>query len=806
MSSTYSNMFKNYFKIAYRNLLKNKAYSFINIGGLAVGMSVALLIGLWIADELSFNHYHQNHDRIAQVMQNRTIDGNKDTQPIVSIPLEDELRSKYESDFKHLVIAFWNQEQVLSYGENKFTKLGNYMGKEAIQLFSLNMLKGTNEGLAEPGSILLSESTAKMIFGEEEAMGKLMKINNDMDAEVTGVYEDLPKSSSLHGLAFISPWELFVSSQNWVRNARAESNWDMASFQLFVQLADHANLQEVSEKIKKVAFNHVDEMEKAYDPQLFLHPMNDWHLRNNWQNGMNTGGLIQFVWLFGIVGAFVLILACINFMNLSTAQSEKRSKEVGIRKSIGSLRSQLIYQFFTESFLVVLLSFVLSAIMVLLALPYFNELANKNILLPVTSFSFWFAIIGFIIFTGLLAGSYPALYLSSFRPLEVLKGTFKSSKSAITFRKGLVVLQFTVSVALIIGTIAVQKQIQYTKDRPMGYDTKGTIMIWSNSPDFKGKYELLRTALKSKQAILEMSESNSPLTGVFSFDGNFSWEGKDPNAQPRFAAIRVTHDYGKTAGWEVIEGRNFSRDYASDSTAFILNKTAVEYMGLEDPIGKMVAWGEKESARKFQIVGVINDMLMQSPFQAIQPTIYSIGKGGMDCMTMKLNPNKSTEESLALIEGVFKELLPAMPFDYRFADQEHGQKFAAEERIGSLSSIFAVLAVFISCLGLFGLVLFVAEQRTKEIGIRKVLGASIFNIWKMISRDFVVLVFLSCFLAVPIAYYILSSWLQGFEYRTNLDWWVFAVAGCGALFITLLTVSYQAIKSATMNPVKSLMS
>lgn len=806
MTSTYSNMFKNYFKIAYRNLLKNKAYSFINIGGLAVGMAVALLIALWIADELSFNHYHQNHDRIAQVMQNRTIDGNKDTQPIVSIPLEDELRSKYESDFKHLVIAFWNQEQVLSYGENKFTKLGNYMGKEAIQLFSLNMLKGTNEGLAEPGSILLSESTANMIFGEEEAMGKLMKINNDMDAEVTGVYEDLPKSSSLHGLAFISPWELFVSSQNWVKNARAESNWDMASFQLFVQLADHANMQEVSEKIKRVAFNHVDEMEKAYDPQLFLHPMDDWHLRDSWQNGMNTGGLIQFVWLFGIVGAFVLILACINFMNLSTAQSEKRSKEVGIRKSIGSLRSQLINQFFTESFLVVLLSFVLSAMMVLLALPYFNELANKNVLLPITSFSFWFAIIGFIIFTGLLAGSYPALYLSSFRPLEVLKGTFKSSKSAITFRKGLVVLQFTVSVALIIGTIAVQKQIQYTKDRPMGYDTKGAIMIWSNSPDFKGKYELLRTALKSKQAIVEMSESNSPLTGVFSFDGNFSWEGKDPNAQPRFATIRVTHDYGKTAGWEVIEGRNFSRDYASDSTAFILNKTAVEYMGLEDPIGKMIAWGENESARKFQIVGVINDMLMQSPFQAIQPTIYSIGRRGMDCMTMKLNPNKSTEESLALIEGVFKELLPAMPFDYRFADEEHGQKFAAEERIGSLSSIFAVLAVFISCLGLFGLVLFVAEQRTKEIGIRKVLGASIFNIWKMISRDFVVLVFLSCFLAVPIAYYILTSWLQGFEYRTNLDWWVFVAAGCGALFITLLTVSFQAIKSATMNPVKSLMS
>lgn len=806
MRSIYSNMFKNYFKIAYRSLFKNKVYSFINILGLAVGMAVALLIGLWVDDELSFNEYHQNHDRIAQVMKNRTIDGVKDTQPIISIPLEDELRSKYESDFKHLVIAFWNQEQVLTYGERKFTKLGNYMGKEAIQLFSLNMLEGTNEGLVEPGSILLSESTAKAIFGEERAMGKLMKINNNMDAEVTGVYEDLPKSSSLHDLAFIAPWELFVSAQDWVRNARAESNWSMASFQLFVQLAAHANMQEVSEKIKMIPFNHVDESEKAYDPQLFLHPMKDWHLRSSWQDGVSRGGLIQFVWLFGIVGAFVLILACINFMNLSTAQSEKRSKEVGIRKAVGSLKSQLIHQFFIESFLVVLISFVLSAVMVLLVIPYFNEFADKNILLPLTSSSFWFAIIGFIVFTGLLAGSYPALYLSSFRPLDVLKGTFKSGKPAITFRKGLVILQFTVSVALIIGTIAVQKQIQFTKDRPMGYDTKGAIMIWSNSPDFKGKYELLRTVLKSKQAIVEMSESSSPLTGIFSFAGNFSWDGKDPNIQSRFATIQVTHDYGETTGWEVIEGRNFSRDYASDSMAFILNKTAAEYIGLERPIGKMITWGENESARKFQIVGVINDMLMQSPFQAIQPTIYSIGKGNMDCMTMKLNPNKSTEESLALIEDAFEELLPAMPFDYRFVDEEHGQKFAAEERIGRLSSIFAILAVFISCLGLFGLVLFVAEQRTKEIGIRKVLGASIFNIWTMISKDFVVLVFLSCFLAVPIAYYILIHWLHGFEYRTNLDWWVFVAAGCGAIFITLLTVSFQAIKSATMNPGESLMS
>jgi ABC-type antimicrobial peptide transport system permease subunit len=493
-------------------------------------------------------------------------------------------------------------------------------------------------------------------------------------------------------------------------------------------------------------------------------------------------------------------------MNLSTAQSERRSKEVGIRKSIGSERSQLIFQFLTESFLVVLLSFALSIILVAITISNFNELADKELRLPILSFSFWFISFGFIIITGLLAGSYPALYLSSFRPVEVLKGTFKSGISATIFRRVLVVFQFTVSIALIIGTIVVTKQIQFTKDRPMGYDVNNTIMIWSHTPDFIGKYELLRSELKSRQAIVEMTESTSPLTGIFSHDGDFSWEGKDPTAQFNFATIQVTHDYGKTTGWEIIEGRDFSREYSSDSLAFILNKTAVKYMNLENPLGQMVVSGEGNSATKFRVVGVVNDILMESPFQAIEPTIYAIGNRDMDCMTLKLNPNKSTAAALALVEEVFSELLPAIPFDYRFVDQEHDRKFAAEERIESLSSIFALLAIFISCFGLFGLASFVAEQRTKEIGIRKVLGASVFNIWKMLTRDFVVLVFLSCFLAVPIAYYMLTDWLQNFEYRTDLPWWIFVAGGLGAVIITLLTVSFHAIKSAVRNPAKSITS
>ena len=799
-------MYTNYLKIAYRNLLRNKAYSLINIGGLAMGLAVAMLIGLWIHAELSFNEVHRNHGQIAQVMQHRIADGNIETTAAIPIPLEHELSAKYGSDLERLVTAFWPQEQVLSFEHKSFTKLGNYMVKEAISLFSVEMLKGASDGLADPNSIILSESTAKMIFAEEEAMGKPMKINNEMEVMVTGVYKDFSKNSSLYGLAFIAPWELFVSSEEWVRNAQATNNWDINAFQLFVQLTEQAEATAVGEKIRLIAHEQVVGAEAGRQSELFLHPMDDWHLRSRWEDGVNTGGRIQFVWLFGLIGAFVLILACINFMNLSTAQSEKRSREVGIRKSIGSGRSQLIQQFLLESFLVVLLSSILAIGMVILALPAFNALTDKHILLPFASMSFWLIMMGFVGLTGLLAGSYPALYLSAFQPIKVLKGSFQAGRSASIFRKGLVVLQFTVSVTLIISTLVVQQQIQFTKDRPMGYDPSHTIMIWSNSPDFIGQFDLLRTALKSRQAILEMSQASSPLTNVFSHDDNLQWEGKDPNTRVNFATIRVTHDYGKTTSWQITDGRDFSIAYASDSSACILNKTAVDYMARRDPIGKMIVQRQGESVRKLKVIGVINDILRVSPFQSIEPTIYTIANHHLDCMAIKLNPSKSTEEALAIIKTVFSEYLPAIPFDYRFVDQEHELKFSAEKRIGSLSGFFAGLAIFISCLGLFGLASFVAEQRTKEIGIRKVLGASIYTIWKMISSDFVGLVFLACLVASPISYYALGRWLQHFEYRTTIPWWTFLVSCGGVILICLLTVSFRTIRAASRNPLQSLTS
>ncbi|WP_229598226.1 ABC transporter permease [Runella aurantiaca] len=802
-------MLRNYLKIALRNLAKNTVYSFINIGGLAVGMAVAMLIGLWIYDELSYDKYHQNYDRLAQVMQHQTFNGHKGTESSIPMPLVNELRTKYGSDFKHLAMATWQGARILSYEEKKITRSGNYMDVDMPRMLSLKMLKGNYDGLKELNSVILSASTAKSLFGATDPMGKIMKLENKMDVKVTGVYEDLPFNTSFRDLKFIAPWKLYVSSQKWVQRAFDENQWGNNSFQLFAQIADNAvvrqsDMTKLSAKIKNVKWDKVDAEEKKFKAEIFLHPMSDWHLRSNWEEGVKTGGFIQYVWLFAIVGGFVLLLACINFMNLSTARSEKRAKEVGIRKAVGSIRAQLINQFFSESYLVVAFAYVGAILFILVLLPWFNEVSGKKMVFPWAEPTFWLISLGFIFITGLLAGSYPALYLSSFQPIRVLKGTFKAGRFAAVPRKVLVVIQFTVSVTLITGTIIVYRQIQHTKNRPMGYDTNGLITMEMMSPEFYGKYDVLRTELKNKGAIVEMAESSSPLTGVHSNNGGFSWPGKDPSLHADFATIWVTHDFGKTVGWQFKEGRDFSRQFSTDTTAIVINEAAVKFMGIKDPVGKVVQWGDDKDAEYFTIVGVIKDMLMESPYEPVKQTIYFMGYENVNWMTLKLNPNKSASESIAKIEATYKKIIPSAPFSYKFVNDEFGKKFVSEERIGKLAGGFAILAILISCLGLFGLASFTAEQRTKEIGVRKVLGASVFHLWGLLSKDFVVLVIISCFIATPIAYYYLNDWLQDYKYHTNISWWVFALAGVGALAITLLTVSYQSIKAALMNPVKSL--
>ncbi len=795
-------MFKNYLKIAWRNLKKNKGYSVINIGGLALGMAVALIIGLWIYDELSHNDYFSKKERIAVVYQSQTFNGKTETGPAIPRPLEMTLRGEYADNFKHIVMSSWNESQYITYKEKNLSKTGNFMQREAPEMLDLKIVKGEKDGLREINSIMLSQSLAEALFGDEEPIGKVVKMNNQDDMEVSAVYEDIPVNNTFNDLEYILPWEKYVSIRQWVKNSADQ--WGNNSFQMFVEIAANTSMSTVTNTIanaKKIANENTAE----FNPQLFLLPMKDWYLRNNFENGKQVGGRIKYVWLFGIIGAFVLLLACINFMNLSTARSEKRAKEVGIRKSIGSQRGQLINQFLSESFLVVLFAFFIAVFFVLLSLDGFNELSRKAISFPWTNGVFWLASLGFILFTALVAGSYPALYLSSFKPVDVLKGSFKAGRYAGLPRKILVVVQFTVSVAFIIGTVIVMQQINHAKNRPVGYDKEGLVQIPVMSSDFFGKYDLMRSEFLKSGAVVEMSSSSSPTTQIWSNRSGFNWEGKPENFQEDLAWTMVSHEYVKSLNLKIVEGRDFSRTFATDSNAVLINEAAKKYMGLQNPIGKFLKYDDEDSSPPLKIIGVVQDMITQSPYEPVKQGVYAFDKNGnASYYNLRLNPNQSASQNIATIESVFKAHFPDIPFQYDFVDAEYGEKFASEERIGTLSAIFTALAILISCLGLFGLTSFVAEQRTKEIGVRKVLGATVFNVWNMLSKDFLKLVTISCFIAVPIAYYIMNGWLQEYPYRVILEWWIFVLAVFGALAVTLLTVSFQAIKAANANPVKSL--
>ena len=690
-------MIKNYLKTAWRNFCGNKFFSAINIGGLAVGMAVAMLIGLWIWDELSYDKYNKNYDRIAAVMQQTTFNGEVGTGYNCPAPLANELRNSYGSEFKHVVLSWWNRDHILSFGNNKFTRIGKFMEPEAPALMSLTMLKGSLDGLKDPSSILISASAAKTIFGDSDPMNKLMMIDSKLNVKVTGVYEDIPLTSRFKNVAFIAPWELFVSTDDMMKSFKNNWGWDAA--EIFVQLADNADMNKVSAKIRNSKLEKIKDNKElaAYKPEILLQPMRRWHLYSEWKNGVNTGGSIQFVWLFGLIGLFVLLLACINFMNLATARSEKRAKEVGIRKAIGSLKKQLIAQFFTESFLVVVLAFTLSLLLMQITLPFFNQVAGKTLSIPWTNPFFWTAGIGFSLFTGFIAGSYPAFYLSSFKPVKVLKGTFKAGRHAATPRKVLVVLQFSVSVILIIGTIIVFQQIQFAKNRPIGYSRDGLIQLQMNTPEFYAHEEAMRNDLLKTGAVVEMAESSSPPTGVWSGRSGFDWPGKDPSLQAEFGAVAVTHEYGKTMGWQFKEGRDFSKEFTTDSSALVLNEAAVKFMNLKNPVGSTVKWDDEN----YKVIGVIKNMVMESPYDPVRQIVYSLKNEKLSFMLIKINPSISAVEALNKIQAVFQKYVPSSPFDYKFVDENFSRKFATEERIGKLASFFAALAIFISCLGSF---------------------------------------------------------------------------------------------------------
>ncbi|MBC7868542.1 MAG: ABC transporter permease, partial [Gloeobacteraceae cyanobacterium ES-bin-316] len=698
-------MIKNYFKIAWRNLIKHKGYSAINIGGLAVGMAVAILIGLWIYDELSFDKYHHNYDRIARVMQQQKFNGEISTQFSNPAFLSREMRRKYGSDFKHVLQSSWNNQHTLAYKEKKLLKSGSFFEPGIAEMLSLKILSGNINGLKEVNSIMLSASVSEAYFGTEDPIGKVLKLDNKADLNVTAVYEDLPYNTSFRELTFILPWELYLVQNPWIKSM--EDPWGSNFTQTFVQLADNADIKKVSARIKNVKLDMVGPEEKKFNATMFLHPMSKWHLYADFKNGVNIGGRNQYVWLFGIIGIFVLLLACINFMNLSTARSEKRAKEVGVRKAIGSARSQLIAQFFSESFLVVFFSFILSILLVILFIPLFNSVADKKLSFLWLNPNFWVWGIGFTLFTGLVAGSYPALYLSSFQPTKVLKGTFRLGRFASLPRKLLVVLQFSVSVFLIIGTIVVFRQIQHAKNRPVGYNKESLVTVAINET-LHSKFDALRNELKGSNLIMEMTQSTSAVTEVWNSNGGFTWDGKDPNQAVDFPNTGVTPEYGKVVGWQIKEGRDFSRSFATDSAAFILNESAVKFIGLKDPVGKIIKWNDEP----YRIIGVVKDMLIESAYKPIRASMYHFNNEIGSIIILKINPDISPNVALGKIETVFKKYDQATAFEFKFVDEDFAKKFGDEERIGKLSAVFAILAIFISCLGLFGLASFVAEQRT----------------------------------------------------------------------------------------------
>jgi putative ABC transport system permease protein len=788
-------MLQNYFKVAWRNLLQSKVYSFINLIGLSTGMAIALLIGLWIMDELSFDTYHENRKTVAQVMDNQTLNGTRVTWNSVSVAVSDELRNKYADDFKRVAMVS-SGTNILSVGTKKISSDGSWAQADFPEMLTLNMAEGSRTALKDPTSILLSKSLATALFGNTSAIDRIVRVDNKIDLKVGGVYDDLPRNTSLYGTKFLLPW---YNTANYWRTQNTD--WHNHGPQLYVQLNDRAGFDQTTAKIKDITLPHYKEA-KDRKEALLLHPMEKWHLYSDFKDGKITGDRIQFVWLFGIISVFVLLLACINFMNLSTARSEKRAKEVGIRKAIGSLRGQLIGQFLSESMLITLLAFIITLLIVQLSLPLFNALSDKDMSLPWSNPLFWALTLGFTLCTGLIAGSYPAFYLSKFEPIKVLKGSFKTGRWAAIPRKVLVVVQFTVSIALIIGTIVVAEQIQYAKSRPVGYTRDGLISVDMNTPDIQGHYNALRDDLLRTDAVADMTESNSAVTEIFSDNNGFSWEGKPPSLDPEFGTIAVTHDFGKTLGWEITAGRDFSRDFPTDSGGFIINESALKITGLKDPVGKKIHWYDGDHT----IIGIVKDMVMQSPYTPTMPSIFYLNYGWTRLITVRINPRISTQEALTKIAPVFQKYNPGSPFEFKFIDQEYAQKFSDEQRIGKLSSVFSGLAILISCLGLFGLSSFVAEQRTKEIGVRKVLGASVFNVWSLLSKEFVALVGISLLIAAPLAYYYMHNWLASYDYRTPISAWIFLAAGAGALFITLLTVSFQAIKAALMNPARSLRS
>ena len=810
-------MLRNYFKTAWRSLVNNKVYSTLNILGLATGMAVALLIGLWVKDQSSYDQFLPNYQQAYQVKYNYNNNGEIRTQTEVCIPLAQALKNDIPeiaytaltfgpaaygslgSNLKTASNATGTPGQTANPADKKIAPSGLIAGPDFLKIFQFPMIEGNaDDALRDPTSIVLTQSTARALFGNIDPMNKIVRRDNTENLKVTGVIKDLPQNSSFH-FDCITSFDDFAAS-GWVK--AATTNWNHSFFQLYIGLKPNTGNTDASvdAKIKSLVRKYAPQTYQTFQQQVIMQPLKDWHLYTEYKNGIATGGLIDYVRLFSIIGVLVLLIACINFMNLSTARSEKRAKEVGVRKVIGSTRQGLIMQFLIESIVMTALAFALSLLLVQFVLPAFNTMTRASISIPWSNGWFWLIMLSYVLFTGLLAGSRPAFYLSSFQPVKVLKGSGGTGRAAATPRKILVVLQFTCSIALIISTIIVYQQIQYARNRPRGYDPNRLI----TSPESGVDYTTLKREALQTGMVSHMTRSLSPATEIYSHNTIDDWPGRLPN-EPLSIAMNALcdSDYFKTLGIAFVSGRNFTGNYAADSTDVILNEAAVARMRLKNPINQYIRWSLSNAPNRLRIIGVVKDALTNAPFAPAEPTIFVYQPWTFNIM-YRLSPTANTRAALAALKPIFNKYNPDYPFEYHFVDENYASKFELEMLIGRLAGIFAALAVFISCLGLFGLAAYVAEQRTKEIGVRKVLGASVSLVFLLLTKDFIILVIISCVIATPLSFYFLHDWLQQYSYRIHIGPGVFLLSAILAILITIGTISFQAIKAALMAPAKSL--
>lgn len=783
-------MIKNYLKIAWRNLFRNKGFSITNILGLTIGITCAMLILLWVQNETTYDKFHKNYDNVYQVIANRSFNNQMFTDRSMAMPLAGELENKLPQ-IKHAVVTTYQQQHILAQGENKIKQKGYTVGDHFFDVFSWNFVKGNAAtALKEPNSIVLTEAAAKVFFGSEDPINKVLKMDNSVDLKVTAVVKNPPRNST-----FEFDWlNTFNYSDEGTKNSMNE--WINSSWNVFVQAAPGADTGLLSKNITKIKQSHGKDEISSY----FVFPMKRWHLYSDFTNGVNSGGIIEYVRLFSIIAVIILLVACINFMNLSTARSEKRAKEVGIRKTLGSKKKQLIAQFFCESMILTLIAFAIAIIAVLLLLPSFNVLVDRQISLNITRPFFWIAALGIILFTGFVAGSYPALYLSSFKPVKVLKGVFSGGKKAILPRHVLVVSQFVISILLISATIIVYQQIQHVKNRDMGYNPNNLLMIPS-TPDTDKNYAVIKQELLATGLISAVTRTSSPITEVWWNTGAPDYEGKPANAQVIMGGLGADVDFTKTMSVKMLEGHDFLGTPA-DSSSMILNKAAVDAMGLKKPLGMKMRYG-----REYTVIGVSANVMMTSPFEPPYPMmmVYEPGEGS-SMTTMRFKNGVAPKKALASIEPIFKKHNLSVPFEYQFVDQEFQKKFLTEELIGKVTNIFAGLAIFICCLGLAGLASFTIEKRIREIGVRKVLGATVQQLLLLISKEFLKLVIIALVIAIPLTWWAMSNWLSKYndQFRVSISVWLFVFVGIGMFLLTLIVVSLNTVKAAMSNPVKSL--